>query len=209
IENYLLKRFGDFLLADLDKFTLQTYLNELAPNFSKSVLAKVPVYLNAILGEAVELEFLAKNPAAKLAVPRSGKKGANQLLTPEQIAQVLFHLGDRDRLIVRMFLVLGLRPGEMFALRWNDKQGNSLRIDTAIVDGIEVETKTEGSDAAVWLPVSIEKELEFWRSASQNVAPNSFIFPSSRGTAINTNNFLFRVLKEAGKRAQIKGVTHQ
>ena len=57
---------------------------------------------------------------------------------------MLFHLGDRDRLIVRMFLVLGLRPGEMFALRWNDKQGNSLRIDTAIVDGIEVETKNSG-----------------------------------------------------------------
>jgi integrase len=74
---------------------------------------------------------------------------------------VLFHLGDRDRLIVRMFLVLGLRPAEMFALRWSDKHGNSLRIDTAIVDAVEVETKTEGSDAAVWLPVSIEKELEF------------------------------------------------
>ncbi len=39
--------------------------------------------------------------------------------------------------------------------------------------------------------------------------PDSFIFPSSRGTAINTNNFLFRVLKEAGKKAGIKGVTHQ
>jgi integrase len=94
-------------------------------------------------------------------------------------------------------------------LRWNDKQGNSLRIDTAIVHGIEVETKTEGSDAAVWLLVSIEKELEFWRTAAEIVLPYSFIFPSSRGTAINTNNFLFRVLKEAGKRAQIKGVTHQ
>src|SRR6516225_2904184 len=43
IENYLLKRFGDTLLADLDKFTLQTYLNELAPKFSRSVLAKVRV----------------------------------------------------------------------------------------------------------------------------------------------------------------------
>ena len=93
IENYLLKRFGDFLLVDLDKFTLQTYLNELAPNFSKSVLAKTRVYLNSMLGEAVELEFLPKNPAAKLVVPRSGKKAANQPLTPEQIPQVLFHLG--------------------------------------------------------------------------------------------------------------------
>jgi hypothetical protein len=61
IENYLLRRFGDFLLADLDKFMLQTYLSELAPNFSKSLLAKKQVYLSAILGEAVELEFLSKN----------------------------------------------------------------------------------------------------------------------------------------------------
>jgi len=208
IENYLMKRFGDKLLADLDKFKLQTYLNELAPKFSKSVLAKVRVYFGSMLDEAAELEFIPKNPARRLAVPRSGKKTANRALTSEQIPQVLFHLGERDRLIVRMFLVLGLRPGEMFALRWNDKDGNSLRIDTAIVDGIEVETKTDDSNANVWLPVSIETELEFWRSRCTPL-PDAFIFPSSRGTAIGTSNFLFRVLKEAGKQAGIPAVTHQ
>jgi integrase len=208
IENYLLKRFGDKQLMDIDKFMLQTYLNELAPNFSKSVLTKVRVYLNSILDEAVELEFLLKNPARKLSVPRSGKKAARQPLTPEQIPQVLFHLTDRERLIVRMFLVLGLRPGEMFALRWNDKQQNSLRIDSSVTDGIEVETKSEGSDSYVWLPVSIDTELEFLRSVS-NASPDEFIFPSSRGTAINTNNFLYRVLKEAGKNAGIDRMTHQ
>ena len=99
-----------------------------------------------------------------------------------------------------MFLVLGLRPGEMFALRWNDKQGNSLRIDSSITDGMEVETKTEGSDSFVWLPRLIDTELEFWRGGATNATPDAFIFPSSRGTAINTNNFLFRVLKEAGRK---------
>ena len=188
---------------------IQTYLNELAPNFSKSVLTKIRVYLNSILDEAVELEFISKNQAAKLAVPRSGKKVTGVHLTPEQIPAVLFNLSDRDRLIVRMFLVLGLRPGELFALRWNDKAQNSLRIDTSITDGIEVETKTECSSANVWLPVSIETELEWWRSASKDAGPEMFIFPSARGTAINTNNFLFRVLKEAGRQAGIDGVTHQ
>jgi integrase len=209
IEHYLLKRFGDTLLADLGKFTLQTYLNELAPKFSKSVLTKIRVYLNSILDEAVELEFLLKNPARKLAVPRSGKKTVSQPLTPEQIPHVLFHLGDRDRLIVRMFLVLGLRPGEMFALRWNDKQQNSLRIDSSISEGIEVETKTEGSNANVWLPSSIETELEWWRSASPNAQADGFIFPSTTGTAIGTSNFLFRVLKEAGKKSGLPGLNHQ
>jgi integrase len=209
IENYLLKRFGDAQLGNLDKFTLQTYLNELAPNYSKSVLSKVRVYLNSILDEAVELEILIKNPAGRLAVPKSGKRSATQHLTPEQIPAILFHLSDRDRLIVRMFLVLGLRPGEMFALRWNDKQGNSLCIDSSITEGKEVDTKTKGSDSFVWLPASIDTELDFWRSSSKDASPEAFIFPSSRGTAISTNNFLFRVLKEAGKSAGIEGVTHQ
>jgi len=197
IENYLLKRFGDTLLGDLDKFTLQTYLNEMAPKYSKSVLSKIRVYFNSMLDEAVELEMLPKNPAAKLAVPKSGKRRVTKHLTPEEIPQILFHLSDRDRLIVRMFLVFGLRPGEMFALRWNDKLGNSLRIDSSITDGMEVETKTEGSDSFVWLPASIDTELEFWRGTTTSANPDAFIFPSSRGTAINTNNFLFRVLKEA------------
>lgn len=55
----------------------------------------------------------------------------------------------------------------MFALRWNAKQGNSLRIDRSITEGVEVETKTERSDSAVWLPCSIETELEFWRGMAK------------------------------------------
>ncbi|HKD07262.1 MAG TPA: site-specific integrase [Bryobacteraceae bacterium] len=209
IENYLLKRFGDTLLPDFDKFTLQTYINELALKFSKSVITKIRVYLNSILDEAVELEMLVKNPAGRLSVPKFARRAATKALTPQQIPLILFHLSERNRLIVRMFLVLGLRPGEMFALRWNDKDGNSLRIDSSISDGIEVETKTEGSDAAVWLPASIETELEFWREKTPKAAPDEFIFPTTRGTAISTNNFLYRVLKEAGKRAGIPGVNHQ
>ena len=74
---------------------------------------------------------------------------------------------------------------------------------------MEVETKTEGSDSFVWLPASIDTELEFWRGTSTAATPEGFIFPSSRGTAINTDNFLFRVLKEAGRNAGIDGATHQ
>lgn len=81
----------------------------MAPRFSKSVLSKIRVYFNSILDEAVEFEMLAKNPAGKLAVPKSGKRSATKHLTPEQIPQILFHLSDRDRLIVHMFLVRGPR----------------------------------------------------------------------------------------------------
>lgn len=44
IENYLLKRFGDTLLPSLNKFALQTYLNELAPG-SRRVSSRRSVYI--------------------------------------------------------------------------------------------------------------------------------------------------------------------
>ena len=74
---------------------------------------------------------------------------------------------------------------------------------------MEVETKTEDGDSFVWLRVSVDTELEFWRGTATNANSDAFVFPSRRGTAINTNNFLFRVLKEAGRNAGIDGVTHQ
>ena len=97
----------------------------------------------------------------------------------------------------------------MFALRWNDKQRNSLRIDSSITEGMEVDTKTDGSDSFVWIPASIDTELEFWRGACNDSSREPFIFASSRGTAINTNNFVFRILKEAAREVGIAGVTHQ
>jgi integrase len=43
----------------------------------------------------------------------------------------------------------------------------------------------------------------------QGRQPRGVHRPICAGTAINTNNFLFRVLKEVGRQAGIDGVTHQ
>ena len=79
IENYLLKRFGELSsggsrqvhAANLPERAGAEFLQERARENRGFIF-------NSILDEAVELEFLPKNPAAKLAVPRSGKKAANQ-----------------------------------------------------------------------------------------------------------------------------------
>jgi integrase len=112
IENYLLKRFGNTPLRELDKFTLQTYLNEMAPRYSKSVLSKIRVYFNSMLDEAVELEMLPKNPAGKLAVPKSGKRRVTKHLSPEEIPQILFHLSDRDASSSECSWCLGYGPAK-------------------------------------------------------------------------------------------------
>lgn len=216
VNNYVLRAtwkgggdLGSVPMEEITRFDLQMYINDLAMKFSKSVVTKFRLYVNAILEEAIEEDFLSRNPARKLQLPDM-KKSCNRALTEEEIIELLGVLSGRDRLIIRMFLVLGLRPGELFALRRNDRiYPSQIRIDESVSEELSgdeklVTTKTEASDSYVWLPKSIETELDFWLETSVDRAPESFVFASLAGTPINLNNFLNRSVKPAAKRARAK-----
>lgn len=222
IENYVIGSFGEKKLAELNRFDLQTHTNKLAENFSHSVVSKFRVYVKAILDEAIEQDFLVKNPARKLSMPET-RKVCKRILTPDEIAAIMGQLSARDRLIVRMFLVLGLRPGELFVLRRDDKFPGRVRIDESVSpDRLIVEPKTAASISYVWLPQSLEAELNFWLEAKADQRPESFLFPTRNGTPLNVSNYLNEVIKPAAKRALTEakakcnvapgfmvGVTHQ
>jgi integrase len=224
IENYVVKPFLDTPIGKLNRFELQTHLNDLAGKRSRSVVKNFRTYIKAILDEAVEQDFIAKNPARKLTMPVT-RKPSTRTLTLDEIAELLAEMSGRDRLIVRGFLVLGLRPGEFFALRRNDRVApNYLAIDEAIspITGV-IEPKTPESCASVWMPQSLAIELNFWMDAQKDQRPEAFLFPSRSGTPLSANNFLKRVLQKAGERTRrklkerevevsegfLKGLTHQ
>jgi integrase len=58
-----------------------------------------------------------------------------------------------------------------------------------------------------WLPGSIDTKLEWGETGLQGRRARSI--QQVGAPAINTNNFLFRVLKEAGTTAGVPGVTHR
>jgi len=205
IEDYVVKPFQNVALGQLDRFDIQIHLNSLAAGFSRSVVLNFRTYIKAILDEAIEQEFLAKNPARKLTMPVT-RKPSRRTLAVDEIAELLTNMNGRDRLIVRMFLVLGLRPGELFALRRNDRVvENCLRIDESVspLTGI-VEPKSEASFASVWVPQSLAIELDFWMDTQADQRAEAFLFPSRNGTPLSANNFLKRVLKRAGERIRNK-----
>jgi integrase len=202
IENYLLTPFGDKTLADISRFDLQKHMNDLSVSFSHSVVSKFRVYIKAILDEAIEQDFLAKNPARKLSMPET-RKVCQRTITPDEIAAIMEQLTARDRLIVRMFLVLGLRPGELFALRCDDKMPGQVRINESVSSNrMLVEPKTKTSVALVWLPKSIETALDFWIESLDDRNPEAFIFPTKNGTPLNVCNYLNQVIKPAAERAR-------
>jgi integrase len=202
ISRYIVQPFADVPLAELTRFELQKHLNSMAEKYSRSVVLNFRTYAKAILDEAVEQQFIARNPAGRLELPKT-RKPSRRALGMEEIAQLLETMSGRDRLIVRMFLILGLRPGELFALRRDDRVGpNQIRIDESLAPktGI-VEPKSEASDAFVWLPASLAMELDFWMEAMVDKRPSAFLFASrsSSNTPLAANNFLKRVLHQAGR----------
>jgi integrase len=209
MKNHVLPRFGDARLCDLRKFDLQTHLNKLAENYSKSVVDKARTWVRAVLEEAVEQEYLRKNPARKLVMPPT-RETCKRFLTPEEYRKILSVLTGRDRLIFRLFVLCAFRPGELFALRWRSFLSRALRIEEAVYRGKLGKPKTKGSAGLVTLPQSLAQELRAWYEESGQPAADQFIFPSERGTPLSAHNYLRRdVLRPAAESVGIKGLTFQ
>ncbi len=209
MKHHVLPRFGAVRLCDLRKFDLQTHINKLAESYSKSVVDKARTWIRAVLEEAVEQEFLQKNPARNLVMPPT-RATCKRFLTMEEYRKMLETLAGRDRLIFRLFVLCAFRPGELFALRWRSFRGDSIRIEEAVYRGRLGPPKTKGSVALVTIPSSLAKDLKAWYKKSGNPAPDAFVFPSERNKPLDAHNYLQRdVLKPAAEKVGIKGLTFQ
>jgi hypothetical protein len=68
IQRDLIDPFERIPLENFDKFTLQIHLNSLARTRSRDRVLQIRAYLRDIFAEAVDQDFLVKDPARKVAV---------------------------------------------------------------------------------------------------------------------------------------------
>ena len=66
IERDLVDDLGEIPLENFDKFSLQVHMNKLAQTRSKDRVLQMRAYLRDIFAEAVDQDFLAKDPARKV-----------------------------------------------------------------------------------------------------------------------------------------------
>lgn len=205
IERYVIARIGLLRLCDVDRFALQTVANDLAAKYSRSVVHKFIVYARAIFEEAVDQEVIVRSPARKLEIPETARRRQTRLLSLDEIRALIDAAHGRDRIILRILMLCGLRPGELFALRRNDFIGDQLRIDETVADsGATVDPKTEESAAFVCLPASLATEIRFHVEHLADQAPDAFLFPSRTGGPMAVKNYLRRDLRAIAENARAK-----
>lgn len=202
VVRHILTKFGDEKISALDKLALQQHLNALAESYSRSLVKKVLMQYRAILEECVEQELIVKNPARKLVMPPT-RKPCGRFLMLEEVDSILAQLEFRDRLILRMFCSMGFRPGELFALRWDDIEDSRVRVDESCSPWGLKEPKTKDSDAYLPMPPTVRDEMNAWRGLHSIPSPASLVFPTSTGKPISAHNYERDVIVPAAIRAGI------
>ena len=126
-------------------------------------------------------------------------------LTEEDVWKLRDKMGGfRDQLILDILLATGMRPGELFALRWSDVLAGSLYVDEGFTRGRMEEPKTATSIGAVAVPAEIMDRLSLWCADSKPAAPTDMIFPTQTGTPMDSANWRKRVLQPAAELAGLR-----
>ena len=203
LQHHILPLLGQRPAAEIKLGEIQQAINEIAGGeWSRSLVTKSLTLIRAIFELALEEDRIPKNPANKVELPRLRKASERFLKLPE-CHRLLAVAGRRDRLILRIFFVCGLRPSELFALRVDDVLPDRiLRIDQTAIpsQGVVDRTKTEESDGFVPLPPALDADIRSW---IRDEKLTDLLFPSTTGTAISHDNYLDRVLKPLGVKAGI------
>ena len=211
IELDLIARFGDHPLDTFDRFMLQTHVNGLAERYSQDRVKQARSYLKSIFDEAIEQEFLVKDPSRKLKIPKNLRPKDKRILSWEELWSILAQTARRDRLLLLLDMTEALRPSELFALRWRSFDNlNTLSIsETVYRRQIRPFGKTLGSLTKVHLPDGLASELRRWKRECKNSSPEAFIFSNADGGCLDTSNYRFRVLRPLAEKLGIERLNFQ
>ena len=116
IQHHIVPVFGNRELRTLTRDELQRFLEGKA-SLSFSTTDHLRWDLKQMFDLAIGDGVVEKHPATVLFTPRECKKPDRQSMTMKEVQDVLKLLDLRERLIVKLAVIAGMRPGEIFGLR--------------------------------------------------------------------------------------------
>ena len=178
IEKHLVGAFGDRLLATIGRSEMQDLLETKATALSESMVKHLKWDLNGIYKLAVSDGLVDHNPAQQLRIPRNCKAGrVKRPLTAEEVPKYLGVLDLRERLMARLAIFEGLRPGEILALRWGNLESDGVVIRQRVYQG-NLDTPKSGKSRDAALGDETLAEFRMWRMVARSTAADAFVFPS-------------------------------
>lgn len=225
IQADLVDAFQNVRLENIDKLALQTHLNRMAKTRSRDRVLQARAYMRAIFAEAVEQDFLPKDPARSIKVPSELRETDKTTLNWDQLRAALSRLSLRDRILLTLDMTNALRPSELFGLKWRCFNRELCLIEireTTYKGKIRPWGKTKGSLTKIPIAQALAEELLAWRQQCMKEQqkrtrrrglsadnPEAFIFPGRNGGFIDSSNYRKRVLQKVAKEVGLPKLTFQ
>ena len=131
---------------------------------------------------AAEDGLIRGNPAGSLVTPKAAKKKSTRIMTKEGYNLGLSVLDIRERPIYRLAGLVGMRPGEILALRCGRIHRTVADVVERVYRGSRGDPKTDRSRREAAIPPELSDDIEGWRMLSPDVSDDALVFPSERGT---------------------------
>jgi integrase len=186
--------FGERRLRTFTRDELQSFLDSKS-SLSFSTVDHLRWDLRQVFGMAVVEGIVNRNPADLLFTPRGCSKPEHRVMTIEQIKLALGVLELRERLIFKLAVFAGMRPGEIFALRRNRLSDTSADVQERIYRGKVDKPKTQKSIRKVALSQSVQADIACWLAESP-CGNEAWLFPSEKlDTSLSKDNALYRYIR--------------
>jgi integrase len=119
INQHVVPELGGMELRRIDRVVLQDLLDrKAAAGVSFGVVTHLRFDLRQIFKVAVADGFIERSPAQLLFTPQSATRGIRRKAEADQIAGAFAAMDLRERLILKLAGIAGMRPGEIFGLKW-------------------------------------------------------------------------------------------
>lgn len=206
IRNHIIPEMGKVKLPELKPLHIQEYYNLKLETLSSQTVLHHHRLLRKALQDAKVWQLIKINPADHVEPPKAKKYKAN-VLNIDEIKSLLKALeGHRLEVPITLMLFLGLRRGELLALKWSDidYKNKTITIQRNLVrggdDGTELilkEPKTEESNRTIPISDNILlllkkqelKQKENKLKMGKYYNNSDFIFTTEIGNLINPSSF--------------------
>lgn len=169
-------------MVSFDRDELQSFPDHKARTLSFSVVDHLRWDLRQIFNMCTTEGYLRTNPAALLFTSRECKRATVLVMTIDQVRQLFSMLDIWERLIAKLAVLAGLRPGEIFGLKWSRLNSEYADIRQRVYRGYVDSPKTVRSVRFAALSDGLVSSIDEWRRISIDTNPDAWVFPSERLT---------------------------
>lgn len=206
LNNYLIPCFGQVDLCDIRESDVESFLQQLQQKsgFTPKHCNEIIRFARSVCSASERRGDTTRNPfkGARLLREQGGKRKDVDPLSIEEINIVMEALSPKWKPLFTVLAETGMRPSELFALRWSDVDWvhSTVKIRRGRVKGVEDSTKTNSSVRVVNLTSKVMEVLQKIKSDWKVRGIEDYIFVRSDGKPFDkyVGDVWAQAIKKAG-----------